>query len=74
MIAGIILALICTAIMIYFTGSFIENWREIEREEMERQTKARCGKEADYWREQALRARTEIKVIGGESFSLENRR
>ena len=74
MIDGILFALICTAMMLYFIGLFINNWREIERDEMERKAEAKYNKEARYWKEQALRSRTVIKVMDGESFSLENRR
>ena len=74
MIDGILFALICTALMLYFIGLFINNWREIERDETERQAEAKYNKEARYWKEQALRSRTVIKVMDGEKFSLENRR
>lgn len=74
MIDGIIFALICGAMFLYFLGQFIDNWREIERDEMERQAEAKYNKEARYWKEQALRSRTVIKVMDGEKFSHENRR
>ena len=76
MIDAILFAVIITIMMFYFAGTFIENWNEIERDEMERQAEAKYNKEARYWKEQALMSRTEIKVIGGgtKEFTLENRR
>lgn len=74
MIDAILFAVILAIMMFYFVGTFIENWNETEREEMERKARAKYDKEARYWKEQALRSRTVIKVMDGESFSLENRR
>ena len=74
MLNALLFSLICTGLMLYFVFTFIDNWNETEREEMERKAQAKYDKEARYWREQALRSRTVIKVMDGESFSLENRR
>lgn len=74
MLNALLFSLICTGLMLYFVFTFIDNWNETEREEMERKAQAKYDKEARYWREQALRSRTVIKVMDGETFSLENRR
>jgi hypothetical protein len=75
-IDGILFAVILGIMMFYFVGTFIESWNETEREEMERKARAKYGKEARYWKEQALMSRTEIKVIcgGTKEFTIENRR
>jgi hypothetical protein len=73
-IDAVLFAVILGIMMFYFVGTFIESWNETEREEMERKAQAKYNKEARYWKEQALRSRTVIKVMDGESFSLENRR
>lgn len=74
MLNALLFSLICTGLMLYFVFTFIDNWNDIEREEIERKVKAKYDKEARYWREQTLRSRTVIKVMDGETFSLENRR
>lgn len=74
MLNALLFSLICTGLMLYFVLTFIDNWNDTERDEMERKAQAKYNKEARYWKEQALRSRTVIKVMDGESFSLENRR
>lgn len=53
---------------------FVETDREITREEEERKAQEKYRTELKYWKDAALKSRTVIKVMDGESFSLENRR
>jgi NhaP-type Na+/H+ or K+/H+ antiporter len=55
---------------------FVETDREITREEEERKARTKYRTELNYWKDAALKSRTEITVIcgGNETFSLENRR
>lgn len=76
MIDALIFAAIMTAMMFIIGSEFVSNYREITQEEEERKARNKYSGEMSYWKDKALKSRTQIKVInGGETnFTLENRR
>lgn len=74
MLNALLFSLICTALMLYLVAVYITNDREIDRDEIRRQEREKHRRELDYWKNEACKSRTVIKVMDGETFSLENRR
>lgn len=75
-IGGLVFVAFCAAIIIPLAIQFVQTNREITQEEEERKARMKYRKQVQYWKDNALRSRTHIKVIGGgeSEFILENRR